>query len=168
MALASGALGSETALVEGFRSRILSYGLRHLGSRTAAEDLAQEVLMITLQALRAGRVEDPDRLDRFILGVCRNTVASWRRAEYRREQATNRLDPVAEVRGPAVESLRVSECLHALAERARTVLVLTYIEERTAEDIAMLLELSVANVRVIRHRALVQVRECIELRGVTP
>lgn len=157
---------AEAMLVERFAPRIRLYGLRHLRSSDGAAELVQEVLLIVLQALRQARVEDLARIDRFMLGTCRNVVGAWRRGQRRRNAlcetltSTGAAIPVA---APArVETMRVTRCLHALSPRAHAVLILTFIEERTAEEIAPLLDLSPANVRVIRHRALQEVRECVD------
>ena len=65
----------ETELCRRFLNRARLYGLRHLRfDVTAAEDLAQEVMRIVLEALRAGRVADLERVDRFMLGTCRNVA----------------------------------------------------------------------------------------------
>jgi hypothetical protein len=53
--------GSDAELVR----RIRLYGLRHLRDREAAEDLVQNVLIVTLEALRAGRLREGDRLAFF-------------------------------------------------------------------------------------------------------
>jgi hypothetical protein len=42
---------------------------QHLARRIAAADLVQDVLIPTLQKLRAGEVRDPARLASFILGT---------------------------------------------------------------------------------------------------
>ena len=49
--------------------RIRLYGLRHLRSATAADDLVQQVLLNLLEALRAGRLREPDKLAQFVLGT---------------------------------------------------------------------------------------------------
>jgi len=48
-----------------------------------------------------------------------------------------------------------------LTERERSVVVLTFYDEQTGADVANFLGLSEANVRVIRHRAIRQLRECM-------
>jgi RNA polymerase sigma-70 factor (ECF subfamily) len=48
-----------------------------------------------------------------------------------------------------------------LKERERTVVVMTFYDERTGADVASFLGLSEANVRVIRHRAVHQLRVCM-------
>jgi len=48
---------AEAELLGRIASRIRLYGLRHLRNEHAAEDLTQQVLIVTLEALRAGRPE---------------------------------------------------------------------------------------------------------------
>ena len=56
---------AEAGLFDRMAPRIRLYGLRHLRDRDAAEDLVQNVLIVTLEALRAGRLREGDRLARF-------------------------------------------------------------------------------------------------------
>jgi RNA polymerase sigma-70 factor (ECF subfamily) len=49
-----------------------------------------------------------------------------------------------------------------LKERERTVVVMSFYHEQTGSDVASLLGISEANVRVIRHRAIHQLRQCME------
>jgi hypothetical protein len=62
------------------------YGLRHLRDRQAAADLMQQVLLMTLERLRAGEVREPERIASFVLGACRMTVLEMRRGTRRREE----------------------------------------------------------------------------------
>src|SRR6266566_5663281 len=64
---------AEAELCRRFAPRIRLYGLRHLRDEERARDLVQAVLLAVLVAARAGRIEDPERFDRFVLGTCRNT-----------------------------------------------------------------------------------------------
>jgi RNA polymerase sigma-70 factor (ECF subfamily) len=50
-----------------------------------------------------------------------------------------------------------------LRERERAAVVLSFYDERTGADVASFLGVSEANARVIRHRALRQLRECMGL-----
>lgn len=156
----------ELELARQFAPRIRLYGLRHLGNEDQARELVQEVLVIVIEALRAGRVEQPELIDRFMLGTCRNVVSGWRRGERRKRTATTLVaaaETHAEPRQSA-ETPRLLGCLAALSARDRTVLVMSYYEERSAEEIAELLALSPGNVRVLRHRALARIRDCLEAR----
>ena len=53
------------------------------------------------------------------------------------------------------------ECLGRLAERERAVLVETFYEERPSAAIAERLGLTPDNVRTVRHRAFVRLRDCV-------
>jgi DNA-directed RNA polymerase specialized sigma24 family protein len=70
---------AEAELFHRMAPRIRLYGLRHLRDEHAAQDLTQQVLITTLQALRAGRLREPEKLASFILGTCRMTVLDLRR-----------------------------------------------------------------------------------------
>jgi RNA polymerase sigma-70 factor (ECF subfamily) len=64
--------------------RVRLYGLRHLRDGHAADDLTQQVLITTIEALRAGRLREPEKLASFVLGTCRMTVLDLRRGAQRR------------------------------------------------------------------------------------
>ena len=157
---------AEAELFRRMAPRIRLYGLRHLRDAHAADDLTQQVMITTIEALRAGRLREPDKLASFVLGTCRMTVLDLRRGAQRRARllATFGADLVA-TSGPPLPTLdrgRLARCLQALTERARTVVMLSFYHERTGSDVADQLGISEANVRVIRHRAIHQLRDCME------
>src|SRR6476646_8204392 len=84
--IGSGDRIAEDALFRRMAPRIRIYGLRHLRDSHAAEDLTQQVLITTLEALRAGRLREPEKLASFVLGTCRMTVLDERRGALRRER----------------------------------------------------------------------------------
>ncbi len=145
--------------------RIRLYGLRHLRDSHAAADLAQQVLMTTLEALRSGKLREPEQVVSFVFGTCRMVVLDLKRTHARREEllATYADDvPVADAQSaPRLDHARLARCLQGLAERERSVLVLTFYDDRAAKDVAAELALTEANVRVIRHRALQRLRDCV-------
>jgi RNA polymerase sigma-70 factor (ECF subfamily) len=156
---------AEAELFRRMAPRIRLYGLRHLRDEHASEDLTQQVLITTLEALRAGRLREPEKLVSFILGTCRMTVLDLRRNSQRREGLLERfgadlLAPVAPSM-PRLDHEELTRCLQNLKERERTVVVLTFYDEQTGADVAGFLGVSEANVRVIRHRAIHQLRDCM-------
>ena len=162
------AIAEESELVRRFGPRIRLFGLRHLREEQAAQDLVQEVLLVTLTALRDDRVQKPDELASFVLGTCRLTVTNRRRVEQRRTRLIAEFAPELAPAAPAAADSTVVpehlvECLDRLAPRERTVIVLTFYAERDGDAIARELGTSAGNVRVIRHRALARLRECLEL-----
>jgi RNA polymerase sigma-70 factor (ECF subfamily) len=162
---------AEHELCRRFAPRIRLYGLRHLRDESAAGDLVQEVLVDVLERLRAGALREPDRLASFVLGACRLSVSSGRRGAARRgvllERFGSDLAP-AEAERPRLDQERLERCLDGLAPRERAVLQLTFYADRTGEEIAAELELSAGNVRVVRHRALAHLRDCMGAREATP
>jgi RNA polymerase sigma-70 factor (ECF subfamily) len=145
--------------------RIRLYGLRHLRSPSAADDLMQQVLLKLIEALRAGRLRERDKLVQFVLGTCRMTVLDLRRNTRRQERLLEAFgaDLVpAPPAMPTVDSGRLSGCVQALKERERSVVVQTFYDEHSSARVARSLGISEANVRVIRHRALRQLHACLE------
>jgi RNA polymerase sigma-70 factor (ECF subfamily) len=167
--IAAGPAGStdaeETELYRRFAPRVRLYGRRHLRSHAAADDLAQEVLLLTIERLRAGEVRRPEEIGSFILGTSRMLAHGERRLARRREALAARfLDRTAETPaadGAALDSPRVAACLRALADRDRLVVMLTFYADREAPRIADDLALSPGAVRAIRHRAMARLRECV-------
>ena len=156
---------AEAELYRRMAPRVRLYGLRHLRDEHAAEDLAQQVLITTIEALRAGRLREPEKLASFVLGACRMTVLDLRRGVQRKERLLEQygadlLAPVQEAL-PQLDHEQLTRCMQGLKERERTVVVMTFYDEQTGADVARLLGVSEANVRVIRHRAIHQLRECM-------
>jgi RNA polymerase sigma factor (sigma-70 family) len=60
---------------------------------------------------------------------------------------------------PAEELLR--RCLEGLTERERTILMLTFYAEQSSGAIASSLGLETGHVRVIRHRGMSSLRDCV-------
>ena len=157
---------AEAELYARLAPRVRLYGLRHLRDEQSAADLAQQVLLMTIERLRDGRVKEPDQLASYVLGMCRMVVLDIRRGGRRRERVLRRFVadvPIgASAPEPRLDTERLTVCLARLAERERTVLVLTFHSERSALEVAQELGLTAANVRVIRHRALTRLRACLE------
>jgi len=149
-----------------YANRIRAYGLRHLRDAAAAQELVQQVLLAVLSALREGRVEEPERLDAYVFGTCRNAVMDLRRAETRQrrlaEQTRSVLPDGYEPEWVGLDRIRLTHCLAALEARERAVVLATFIEDRNAEEIGRALSLTAGNVRVIRHRALSQLQSCMD------
>jgi RNA polymerase sigma-70 factor (ECF subfamily) len=145
-----------------FAPRVRLYGLRHLRDRHAAADLVQQVLMMTLERLRAGKLREPERLASFVLGTCRMVVMDQRRGTARREGLLEEWaipeEAVEDAEPRVFERERLAVCLEALSERERSVVIGSFFEQESISETG----LSAGNVRVIRHRALGKLRACME------
>jgi RNA polymerase sigma-70 factor, ECF subfamily len=166
------AADAEAELCRRLAPRIRLYGLKHLREHSAAADLVQQVLMITLQHLRAGDLREPEHIVSFVLGTARLTVLELRRGPARRERLLSTIseDPATgEIEASSeVERERLVGCLQALSERERSIVILTFCQDRPAEEIAGDLGVTGGNLRVIRHRALERLRACLSAGGRSP
>ncbi|HEX7054345.1 MAG TPA: sigma-70 family RNA polymerase sigma factor [Burkholderiales bacterium] len=159
---------AEAELCRRFAPRIRLYGLRHLRDPHAAADLVQQVLMTTLERLRAGEVREPERIASFVLGTCRMTALEMKRGAARRERLLETWTHVEEAAQDAeprpLDEARLARCLEALPERERSVVLLAFAGEKSAQETGAELGLTPGNVRVVRHRALARLRQCMEGR----
>jgi RNA polymerase sigma-70 factor (ECF subfamily) len=160
-----GTTGAEEAeLYRRFAPRVRLYGRRHLQNGMAADDLAQDVLLLTIEKLRGGEVRRPEEIGSFILGTSRMMARGERRVARRREALAARFaEPttVPAAGASVLDTHRVGACLRALGERDRLVVLLTFYADREAPRIAEDLGLSPGAVRTIRHRAIARLRECV-------
>ncbi len=157
----------EAELYRRFVARVRLYGLRHLRDEAAAQDLAQEVLLVAIERLRAGEIRNPEQIGSFILGTSRFMAGSVRRTAQRHQRLAEQFAVATTANQSsiaALDSTRVGRCLETLGERERAILILTFYAEKTAAEIAQTLGSTAGGIRVSRYRALQRLRECIGLR----
>ena len=166
-AIASGAgtaEAAETELYRRFAPRVRLYGLRHLRDEDAARDLMQQVLLLTIEKLRDGAVRDMDMIGSFILGTSRMVAVNRKRRDRRREALLEAFPiehPAVSAAPDIMDEQELEGCLSTLAERERTVVLLTFYGDRSSREIAQTLGISEGNVRVIRSRAIDRLRACM-------
>lgn len=156
---------AEAELFRRMAPRIRLYGLRHLRKEHAAQDLVQQVMIVALEALRAGRLREPEKLASFVLGTCRMTVANERRGGERKQRlleqfGSEMLSPTWSPT-PQLDREHLERCLQSLKERERSVVVMSFYAEQSGAEVAGVLGVTEANVRVIRHRAIHLLRDCM-------
>jgi len=159
---------AEGELYRRFAPRVRLYGLRHLSDRDGAEDLAQQVMLVVIERLRAGEVRELDQIGSFILGTSRMMAGSLRRVARRREGLRARYDTREEALTwtdeRSLDEARIAPCLAGIRDRERTILLLSFYADKGAKEIAEALGMTAGAVRVSRHRALASMRECVEAR----
>jgi RNA polymerase sigma-70 factor (ECF subfamily) len=164
--IVAGDAGAEAALCRRLVPRARAFALKHLRDEAAALDLAQHAVITLLEALRADRVTELDRIGAFLYGVCKRTLLAWRSGERRRSELLAEFGPAlagtAEICDTAIDRRKLVDCFDRLAPRARTIVALSFYAERSADEIAGELATSPGNVRVLRHRALAQLQACME------
>ena len=156
---------AEAELYHRLAPRVRLYGRRHLRDDEAAADLAQHVMLMTIEKLRAGELRDPERIVSFVFGTCRSVTLEMFRGSRRREALLEKYGADLEIADiavpPRLDEAKVAACMERLAERERSVLLLSFYDEQPAEEVGAALGITEGNVRVIRHRALQRLRDCV-------
>lgn len=158
-----------------FWGRLRLFALRRLGEMSAAEDVAQETLRRVGEAVREGRIQQPEALSGFVFQTARHICLQLHRRAGREARALSR---AAIGEAPEVVPCAPADALTALiAEEQRVamrqalvrldpgdtdLLRLAYYEQMGAEQIAVRLGTTAGAVRVRKHRAL---RRLAELLG---
>ena len=160
------------------RPRLVRLCARLSGSREAAEDLAQETLLVAWR--HAGRLQEPEQYAPWLSGIARNVCLQWSRRHYgeRARLAQQGQSESAEdlhERLPDSFDLEVELERHELADlldRAlallpadtRRVLIEHYIEESPHAEIAARMGLSEGTVAVRVHRGKLALRRVLVSR----
>jgi len=112
-------------------------------------------------------VRESDEIASFILGTSRTVAIELKRRERRREALRDTFLPRQTFAPPEADRRldldQLELCLSQLADRERSVVLLTFYGERPAAAVARELGLTEGNVRVVRHRALARLRKCVAL-----
>jgi RNA polymerase sigma-70 factor (ECF subfamily) len=151
---------------EQYRDRLRLFAARRLRDRAMAEDVVQETLKTMLVALRAGRIREPAAIAGFAFETVRNLCLHRGRSDQREGKALERLAVSLPPEPDDVLTTVISEerrravraALDRLNEEDRRLLLMTYVDARSSEDIGGELGLSPGAVRVRRHRALQRLR----------
>src|SRR5512134_2724449 len=100
-----GDASAEEEFATRFQGRVLAMLGARLWDRESARELCGEVLMAALQALRDGKLREPERMAAFVHGVARNMVNNHlrKKAAQPREEP---LEPDAIVSDPRAEAVR--------------------------------------------------------------
>ncbi len=148
---------AERELVERFLPRVRTMIAVRTSDRDAADELAQDVMLAALCALREGKAREPERLTAFLFGIARNLANDYirRRSRDRCEQLTLAHDVAVSSR--AAENERFEDArreIERLDSADREVLTLTLADGLEPAEIASKLGLSPDVVRQRKSRAL--------------
>ena len=124
----------------------------------------QQALLLAIEKLRDGAVRDMDMIGSFILGTSRMLAVNLKRRDRRREALLEAFPiehPAVSAASAVMDEQELEGCLATLAERERTVVLLTFYGDRSSRAIAQTLGTSEGTVRVIRSRAIDRLRACM-------
>jgi RNA polymerase sigma-70 factor (ECF subfamily) len=156
---------AESVLCRKFAPAVATFWRRRIRG-VEVDELVQEVFLRFVQALRSGAVDDPARVGGFVLGICRNLARERARSAERRAELWAQFgDALASIEAePAVASYQLAQledCLSQMTQRSRDVIKQAFVEGASAAEIAAQMSITEGNVRVVRHRALEALRECM-------
>jgi RNA polymerase sigma-70 factor, ECF subfamily len=154
-ALIGGEHWAQTETWERFAPMVLMTARRVLGSRSEAEDIAQEVFCRVF--LKAKTLREPEKLRSFVYSVAMRALASELRRQKRRAWFhLNDGDALGDL-GGEVESRDLLRKFHGLLmrlpARESLVFVLRRMEAMTVEEIAVVMETSISTVKRLLARA---------------
>jgi RNA polymerase sigma-70 factor, ECF subfamily len=166
----AGDASAEEEVVRHFYPRVLATLVCRTRDREASRDLAQDVLLAALRALRSGAVNDPGKVAVFIQGIARNLANNYvrvRSIQRSREDAlplelSDRL--AAPLRSAQVEESkredRIRQALGVLQQGDRDILLLT-LEGRKPREIAASLQMAPEVVRQRKVRAIQKIADSL-------
>jgi len=163
---------AEEELVRIFRPRVLTMLRARLRNDDVARELASDVLMSVLFALRERRIQEPNKLIAYVHGTARNLANNYIRTRSRQPLELE-LSPEVAVVDPAEERERaeridwVREELKRLDPTDRKILLFTLLESLKPGEIADRLGLSSEVVRARKSRALKKIVESTRARHET-
>jgi RNA polymerase sigma-70 factor (ECF subfamily) len=146
-------------LLPEYQNRVFRLAFAMLGDPAAAEDTAQDVFVRIWKALAGFRGQSS--LSTWIYAITRNTcLTALKSAAAKREISIEEpgvgqvVESSAAVSEPATRAgIDLIRLIAELPERHQQVLQLYYMEERSYEEVARLLDLPMGTVKVSLHRA---------------
>ena len=154
-------------LVRRYGEVLHGHALRMTRNSDEAADLVQRAFVKGYRKLSSCR--DPERvgawLFRILANLCKDHVRSPRRSDVPMAKVEGALhslsDPVSDAEGSEIRN-RVWGALDALTPEQREAFVLKHVEGRTYEEIAAVMDLSVASLKMRVHRAREALRGLLE------
>ena len=154
-------------LVRRYGDALYGYALRMAGSPDEAADLVQRALVQGFKRLHTCR--EPERvgawLFRIVANQCKDHVRSRRREAIPLADVERIVpgpgDPEADTSASETRQ-RVWRALEALTPEQREAFVLKHVEGRSYEEIAAVMDLSVASLKMRVHRAREALRSLLE------
>jgi RNA polymerase sigma-70 factor (ECF subfamily) len=154
-------------LVERFQGVILALGIRMLGHRHDAEDVAQETIVRALRAIHGFDQERP--LRPWLLGIaanrCRTALGRRARRPIPVESISDRVDNRQHLADPNDLAAELERALGRLRPGYRVVFVLFHEQGLPYEEISAAIDRPLGTVKTWLHRARLELAEDLARRG---
>jgi RNA polymerase sigma-70 factor (ECF subfamily) len=152
------------ALWHRFHRRLVILGMRRLGSRADAEDIAQEALQRVTKALGENRLRNADALPGFVFQTARHICQQILRKRGREHRALEGIGNDAEEPSSTAQPLTdlideerrvvVRQALRSLASEDRQLVEQLYVLDVDPQELAQRLGITPGALRVRKHRIL--------------
>jgi len=148
---------AEAELVNRYRRGLLVIATVRTQDREAAQDLAQDILMAVLKALRNERLQDPQKLTAFVYGTARNLINNYLKSRTRHPESD--LESVEEPSTDPVEEFESADRQRVVQRELATfspidqqILLLSLVDGHSLLEVAERLSMSHEAVRARRSR----------------
>lgn len=163
-AVKNGDLQQASLLFERYNKRIFNFLGRMTMDRDLAEDLTQNVFLRIIRYRTS--FKDGARFQAWIFQVARNVFADHYQANktkmaafIRMENINDQVEDTDDFAGQAEREQLLHRSMARLSEEQRELLILTRFQHMKYEDVAQVMDTTVANIKVKVHRAIAQLRE---------
>ncbi|HEY9006755.1 MAG TPA: sigma-70 family RNA polymerase sigma factor [Ohtaekwangia sp.] len=163
-AVKNGDLQQASVLFERYNKRIFNFLARMTMDRALAEDLTQNVFLRMIKYRNSYR--EGARFQSWIYQVARNIFSDHYQAHKNKFSDFVDVEKVSDNLYDPDESQRIDEqeqllqrSMAMLSEEQRELLVLTRFQHMKYEEVAVIMDTTVANIKVKVHRAILKLRE---------
>lgn len=153
----SGDAAAEEELARLYNRQVLLIAAARTRDREAARDLTQEIQIAVLQAVRAGKLREADKLSAFVQGTAKNVINNYFRTRARRAECA--LDSVSTASKNSVEEQEFQERrrlvqleLERFGPVDQKILLYSMVDGHSLAEVAQRLELSHEAVRARKSR----------------
>lgn len=153
--------GAVAWLYEHYAQQIYRYIYYRVGTETDAEDLTAEVFVRMVEGLSSYRLTGAP-FEAWLYRIAEARIIDFRRRANRRPQVElldNLIDQSALPEEHALQKQeleQLAQALRQLNEEQQAILILRFVERKSHEEVAQLLNKSVTAVKSAQHRALMQ------------
>ena len=170
-AVKNGDLNLASVLFERYSKPIYNFLVRMTTDRAAAEDLTQNVFMRILRYRSSYR--DGARFQTWIYQVARNVFSDHYQQQRNQRQSFIDVEQVSATVADTDDTAQqekealLHKCLQRLDPEQRELLILTRFEHLKYEEVAVIMNTTVVNIKVRVHRAIGKLREYyFEMEGI--
>lgn len=163
-AVKSGNLQQASLLFERYNGRIFNFLARMTNDRALAEDLTQNVFLRIIKYRSSYR--EGARFQSWIYQIARNVFSDHYQSVKNKysdfvdvEKIRDRMAENEESKVQEEKEILLQRSMERLTEEQRELLILTRFQQMKYEEVAVLMDTTVANIKVKVHRALIRLRE---------